>query len=94
MERADHQFTLDQLQSETDPDRRGAELTKIAGSAIDEDGTAIAGLLPPEGNFSVILVDALAGNDRVTVGPTVQKSVWVDAGAGTMSLKSAAATRF
>ncbi len=39
-------------------------------------------LLPPEGNFEVILVDALAGNDKIIVGPTVQKSVWIDAGDG------------
>ena len=39
-------------------------------------------LLPPEGDFQVILIDALAGNDTVIVGPTVQKTVWIDAGAG------------
>lgn len=51
-------------------------------------------LLPSEGEFQVILIDALDGNDLVVVGPTVQKSVWVDAGAGTTSSASAAATRF
>ena len=30
----------------------------------------------------VILIDALAGDDRITIGPTVQKTVWVDARAG------------
>src|SRR5689334_21792215 len=40
------------------------------------------GLLPGEGDFQVILIDALGGNDVVTVGPTVQKTVWVDAGSG------------
>ncbi len=39
-------------------------------------------LLPPEGEFQVIIVDALGGNDQVTIGPTVQKTVWVDAGDG------------
>src|SRR6185503_6010130 len=39
-------------------------------------------LLPPEGDFLAIIVDALGGNDQITVGPTVIKSVWVDAGAG------------
>ena len=39
-------------------------------------------LLPPEGDFQVILIDALAGNDKIIVGPTVQKSVWIDAGDG------------
>ncbi len=40
------------------------------------------GLLPGEGDFLVIIIDALDGDDSVTVGPTVQKTVWVDAGAG------------
>ena len=39
-------------------------------------------LVPPEAEFDAIIVDALGGNDQVTVGPTVQKTVWVDAGAG------------
>ncbi|MCY2989541.1 MAG: hypothetical protein NTY19_16945, partial [Planctomycetota bacterium] len=40
------------------------------------------GLLPPEGDFLAIIIDALGGNDQITVGPTVQKTVWIDAGAG------------
>ncbi|WP_291986182.1 PA14 domain-containing protein [Luteitalea sp.] len=43
--------------------------------------TPLASLLPPEGDFLAIIIDALAGNDRITVGPTVTKSVWTDAGA-------------
>ncbi|MBI4579875.1 MAG: hypothetical protein HY718_09245, partial [Planctomycetes bacterium] len=39
-------------------------------------------LLPPEGDFLAIIIDALGGNDQVTVGPTVVKSVWIDAGPG------------
>jgi Ca2+-binding RTX toxin-like protein len=42
----------------------------------------INSLLPPEGDFQAIIIDALSGNDKVTVGPTVQKSVWIDGGAG------------
>ena len=42
----------------------------------------LGGLLPPEGDFLAIIIDALDGNDKVTVGPTVVKTVWVDAGAG------------
>ncbi|RLC09329.1 MAG: hypothetical protein DRH43_08470, partial [Deltaproteobacteria bacterium] len=42
----------------------------------------IGGLLPPEGDFLAIIVDALDGDDQVTVGPTVQKTVWVDGGRG------------
>jgi Ca2+-binding RTX toxin-like protein len=39
-------------------------------------------LLPSEGDFLAIIIDALDGNDVINVGPTVQKTVWVDAGAG------------
>ncbi|MHC4716666.1 MAG: FG-GAP-like repeat-containing protein, partial [Planctomycetota bacterium] len=46
------------------------------------DETRLGSLLPPEGDFLAILVDALGGNDRVDVGPTVQKTVWIDAGPG------------
>jgi Ca2+-binding RTX toxin-like protein len=42
----------------------------------------ISTLLPPEDDFLAIYVDAMDGDDQVFVGPTVQKSVWVDAGAG------------
>ena len=46
------------------------------------DEVSLSRLLPPEDDFRVIVVDALAGDDIVSVGPTVQKTVWVDAGAG------------
>ena len=39
-------------------------------------------LVPPEAEFDAIIIDALGGNDQITVGPTVQKTVWIDAGAG------------
>ncbi|MEQ1825056.1 MAG: SUMF1/EgtB/PvdO family nonheme iron enzyme, partial [Pirellula sp.] len=39
-------------------------------------------LLPPEGDFLAIIVDALDGNDQIIVGPTVIKSVWSDGGKG------------
>ena len=42
----------------------------------------VNGLLPPEGEFLAIIVDALQGDDEIIVGPTVQKTVWVDAGPG------------
>ena len=42
----------------------------------------LSNLLPPEGDFLAIIIDALDGNDEVTVGPTVVKSVWIDGGAG------------
>jgi Ca2+-binding RTX toxin-like protein/PKD repeat protein len=39
-------------------------------------------ILPTEGDFFAIIIEALAGNDEVIIGPTVQKTVWVDAGPG------------
>ncbi|MEL6104936.1 MAG: PKD domain-containing protein, partial [Planctomycetota bacterium] len=39
-------------------------------------------LLPPEGDYSAIVIDAKAGDDEIFVGPTVQRSVWVSAGEG------------
>ena len=39
-------------------------------------------IIPPEGDFLAIIIDALDGDDQVIIGPTVTKSVWVDAGAG------------
>ena len=52
-------------------------------AALAERETALVnGLLPPEGDFVAILIDALSGDDRITIGPTVQKTVWVDAGPG------------
>ncbi|MDP6720862.1 MAG: hypothetical protein QGF59_19510, partial [Pirellulaceae bacterium] len=35
-----------------------------------------------ETDFAAIIIDALDGSDNVTVGETVQKTVWVDAGPG------------
>ncbi len=52
-------------------------------AGIGESTTALHdALLPREGDFLAIIIDALGGNDQITVGPTVQKSVWIDAGAG------------
>ncbi|HSB69073.1 MAG TPA: ELWxxDGT repeat protein [Candidatus Methylomirabilis sp.] len=47
-------------------------------------------LLPPEGDFLAIIIDALGGNDEVNVGPTVVKTVWTDAGQGDDIVKYAA----
>jgi len=47
-------------------------------------------LLPPEGDFLAIIIDALDGNDEINVGPTVIKSVWTDAGKGDDVVKYAA----
>ena len=50
------------------------------------------GLFPSEGNFQAIIIDALGGNDRITVGPTVQKPVWADGGSGDDTLTVQAGT--
>ena len=65
-------------QAAGDAGRVGGLLSQVALA----ETTLITNLLPPEGDFLAILIDALDGNDTITVGPTVQKSVWVDAGAG------------
>jgi hypothetical protein len=47
-----------------------------------EQNSTLEGLQPQGGGIEVIIIDALGGDDLVTVGPTVQHSVWIDAGAG------------
>jgi ELWxxDGT repeat protein len=65
-----------------------ADVTSIVESDPEERQMAFdelvlnGNLLPSEDDFLAIIVDALGGNDVVNVGPTVQKTVWVDAGAG------------
>ncbi|MEZ6088781.1 MAG: FG-GAP-like repeat-containing protein [Pirellulaceae bacterium] len=63
---------------------RGETLASVAASGVAPPvaDALIASLIPPEGDFLVILIDALDGNDIINVGPTVQKTVWVDGGAG------------
>ncbi len=56
-------------------------------AATDPDGNPlwtpdVSRLLPPEDDFLAIIIDALEGNDQITVGPTVTKSIWTDAGPG------------
>ena len=69
---------LDNLLAASNADERNDVLSDLSISATE----LVGNLLPSEGDFQVILIDALGGNDEVTVGPTVQKSVWIDAGAG------------
>ncbi|PAY21344.1 hypothetical protein CKO51_01835 [Rhodopirellula sp. SM50] len=60
-----------------------SEIADVLERTAQEARTSlIENLLPPEGDFLAIIVDALDGNDEIIVGPTVQKSVWIDAGAG------------
>ncbi|MEM8911271.1 MAG: LamG-like jellyroll fold domain-containing protein [Planctomycetota bacterium] len=76
----DLQFSLDELNAAGD-ESRGEQLSAIASSQQVESDL-LQNILPPEADFLVIIVDALDGNDEVIIGPTVQKTVWVDAGAG------------
>jgi len=76
-------FRVSELLANADTASRENELTKISQATVDSlNASLLSSLIPPEGDFQVILIDALGGNDRVTVGPTVQKSVWVDGGSG------------
>ncbi len=54
----------------------GQAATSLALTALTD------GLLPPEDEYLAIIIDALDGDDEITVGPTVQKTVWIDAGDG------------
>ncbi|MEO1998490.1 MAG: hypothetical protein ABGZ17_24870, partial [Planctomycetaceae bacterium] len=53
-----------------------------AASELTSSREQLQALLPDEKEVLAIIVDALDGDDRVIVGPTVLTSVWVDAGAG------------
>ena len=67
---------IDGLQSDN-PFTRAEALDRRFSDAVQ-----LSRFLPSEGDFQVIIIDALAGDDVITVGPTVQKSVWIDAGEG------------
>ncbi|HHK41879.1 MAG TPA: calcium-binding protein, partial [Planctomycetaceae bacterium] len=47
-------------------------------------------VLPPEGDYLAIVIDAQGGDDQVYVGPTVQRSVWVAGGDGNDRIEFAA----
>ena len=47
-----------------------------------------------EPSFDAIIIDALGGNDSITVGQTVQKTVWVDGGAGDDTIRIQPALAF
>lgn len=69
---------FEELRAAEDAVARGDALADIEPARID----LVNGLLPPEGEFLAIVIDGLDGDDEITVGPTVQKTVWIDAGAG------------
>ncbi|HEY4634386.1 MAG TPA: calcium-binding protein, partial [Candidatus Limnocylindrales bacterium] len=69
-------------QDSSNPDT-GMSPSGAATQALGLDsGAALEGLLPQEGPIDVILIDALGGNDEILIGPTVQATVWIDAGPG------------
>ncbi|MCA9091868.1 MAG: VCBS repeat-containing protein [Planctomycetaceae bacterium] len=51
-------------------------------SELQATRNQLSSLLPPEGNFKAIIIDALDGDDQVNIGPTVVKTVWTDGGKG------------
>jgi len=62
----------------TQPSQPTLELAQVQYDLLNLEES----LLPPEEDFDAIIVDAMDGNDQVYVGPTVQKTVWIDAGGG------------
>ncbi len=57
------------------------EISSIAAKAKDS-AKSLTSILNRDNDYDTIIIDALGGNDRVTIGPTVQKTVWVDGGDG------------
>jgi Ca2+-binding RTX toxin-like protein len=56
---------------------------KLSSTTVVLDlASRIAAMLPPEDDYLAIIIDALGGNDTIIVGPTVDKTVWIDAGDG------------
>ncbi len=70
-------FRLDQLLAGTPGADRESSLTKIttADAQASAETALLSSLLPSEGDFLVILVDALGGNDVDHRWATVQKTV-------------------
>jgi Ca2+-binding RTX toxin-like protein len=66
-------YRIEELNQIEDEDAR-----QLGFDQLQLDGN----ILPPEGEFLAIIIDAQAGDDEVYVGPTVQRSVWVSAGDG------------
>ena len=57
----------------------------LTGGAASTDKTfkdVLSGFFGGEEQFLAIIIDTLGGNDNVTVHETVQRTVWIDAGAG------------
>ncbi|WP_406700164.1 SdrD B-like domain-containing protein [Singulisphaera sp. Ch08] len=63
-------------------DWRNLASERLGGQGRTTPIVGIGALLPPEADFLAILIDALGGDDTIHVNETVQKTVWIDAGAG------------
>lgn len=59
-------------------DETGDDARRLTQRDIELSGS----VLPPEGDYLAIVIDAKAGDDEIRVGPTVQRSVWIAAGDG------------
>ncbi len=66
-------YSVEQLRAVDDDDQQ-----KLIALTVD----LAQQILPPEGDYLAIVIDAKEGNDEIYVGPTVQRSVWVAAGDG------------
>ena len=77
----DLQLRGSQQQDPLNPDLTVEPPGTEAQATGTEQGGTLEGLLPQGDGVEVIIIDALGGDDLITVGPTVQHSVWIDAGA-------------
>ncbi|TWU51857.1 PKD domain-containing protein [Rubripirellula reticaptiva] len=82
-----------------DPSDLVQRVEEIRGAVGDDARQLVArslelsgDLLPAEGDFTAIIINAGAGDDQVFVGPTVQKTVWTGAGAGDDTVEYAGGT--
>src|SRR5579883_1848298 len=75
-------YDVQQLANANTPAAKAVLQQLAEGNPTQTLLTGYDGLLPPEGDYDAIIIDALGGNDTVTIGPTVQKPVWVDGGTG------------
>ena len=57
------------------------ELVQLVANT-KENNEQLASVLARDNDYLAIIIDALGGNDQIIVGPTVQKSVWVNGGEG------------
>ncbi|MEM9643378.1 MAG: hypothetical protein AAF989_00180 [Planctomycetota bacterium] len=66
----------------------GSDARRISARSLELSGD----LLPPEGDFTAIVINARDGDDQVFVGPTVQRTVFTAAGAGNDVVEYASGT--